>query len=58
MGEIVKRVSLPGQTILDPFCGGGTTGVAALRLGDNSFGIDIDEKCIAQTAERPKYSTR
>ena len=50
--EIVRRVSLPGQTILDPFCGGGTTGVAALRLGRQFIGIDIDEKAIATTAER------
>jgi hypothetical protein len=56
MEEIVRRVSLPGQTILDPFCGGGTTGVAALRLGRQFVGIDIDEKCIAQTAYRLRTS--
>jgi hypothetical protein len=50
--ELVTRVSLPGQVILDPFCGGGTTGVAALRLGRQFIGIDIDEKAIATTAER------
>jgi DNA modification methylase len=50
--EIVRQVSLPGQIVLDPFCGGGTTGVAALRSGRQFIGIDIDEKCIAQTAAR------
>jgi 16S rRNA G966 N2-methylase RsmD len=50
--EIVSLLTLPGQVILDPFCGGGTTGVAALRLGRQFIGIDIDQKAIAITAER------
>ena len=52
MAWLVERVSLPEQIILDPFCGGGTTDVAALRLGRQFIGIDIDEKAIATTAER------
>ena len=32
MAALVERFSLPGQTILDPFLGGGTTGVVALKL--------------------------
>jgi len=50
--RLIELASLPGQTILDPFCGGGTTGVAALRLGRQFIGIDIDEKSVAQTAAR------
>jgi 16S rRNA G966 N2-methylase RsmD len=52
MERMVELASLPGQLILDPFCGGGTTGVAALRLERQFIGLDIDEKCIAQTAAR------
>jgi site-specific DNA-methyltransferase (adenine-specific) len=34
----------PGETILDPFMGSGTTGVAALEMGRNFTGIEIDKK--------------
>lgn len=33
MMELVVDFTDPGETILDPFAGSGTTGVAALRLG-------------------------
>jgi DNA modification methylase len=52
MRRIVELATLPGQIVLDPFCGGGTTGVAALGLGRRFIGLDIDEKCIRQTAAR------
>ena len=42
MYSIIKQICLPGQCILDPFCGGGTTGISALRHGCLFDGIDID----------------
>jgi DNA modification methylase len=40
--RLVRMFSFYGDTVLDPFCGTGTTLVAALRAGRNSIGLDID----------------
>jgi len=40
--RLVRMFSFQGDTVLDPFCGTGTTMVASLRHGRNSIGIDID----------------
>ena len=37
----LRKYFKPGQTILDPFCGSGTTLVQANELGINSIGYDI-----------------
>ncbi len=34
--------SFADDTVLDPFCGTGTTMLAALNAGRNSIGVDID----------------
>ena len=34
----------PGDTVLDPFMGSGTTGVAAVQTGRNFIGIEIEPK--------------
>ena len=40
--RLVRMFSFTEDTVLDPFCGTGTTMVAALRTGRNSVGVDID----------------
>lgn len=52
MADIIERMTDPGQTILDPFSGGGTTGVAAVRLGRRFVGLDVNADCIATANER------
>ena len=40
--RLVRMFSFYGDTVLDPFCGTGTTMIASLRYSRNSIGIDID----------------
>jgi site-specific DNA-methyltransferase (adenine-specific) len=40
--RLVRMFSFVGDTVLDPFCGSGTTMVAALRTSRNSIGVEID----------------
>lgn len=40
--ELVKLLSAPGQTVLDPFCGSGTVLVEALAAGRQALGTDLN----------------
>jgi site-specific DNA-methyltransferase (adenine-specific) len=39
---LIERLTIPGEMVLDPMCGSGTTLVAAKELGRRWLGIDID----------------
>lgn len=49
--RLVRMFSFHDDTVLDPFCGTGTTMIAALRYGRNSIGIDIDPEYCRMTAQ-------
>ena len=48
----IKLFTQPGDWVLDPFVGSGTTAVAAKELGRDYVGIDIDEEFCRIARER------
>jgi site-specific DNA-methyltransferase (adenine-specific) len=50
--RILLAGSNPGELILDPFNGSGTTGVAALATGRHYIGIDLDPSYLDLTMRR------
>jgi site-specific DNA-methyltransferase (adenine-specific)/modification methylase len=43
MVALIDRFVPEGATVLDPFMGSGTTGVACVQTGRNFIGIEIEE---------------
>lgn len=50
MNKIVSNVT--GETIIDPFAGTGSTGVAAIKAGKKFIGIERDEKAFTIMVQR------
>ncbi len=50
--RILSLVTEPGDLVLDPFCGSGTTLVASELLGRNSLGIDISKDAVELSLKR------
>ncbi len=44
MRELVELFTDPGDVVLDPFCGSGTTGLACLQLGRRFIGFEFNEE--------------
>lgn len=44
--RLLKMFSFPGETVLDPFMGSGTTALAARKLNRNSVGYEINPEFI------------
>lgn len=40
--DVIGRFSMPGDTVIDPFCGRGTTNYVAQVLGRQSFGCEVN----------------
>jgi site-specific DNA-methyltransferase (cytosine-N4-specific) len=52
----IKAGCKPDGTVLDMFCGAGTTGVAAVRLGRHFIGIELNPAFAALAAERLRHA--
>lgn len=48
----IEASSLPGDTVLDPYMGSGSTLDAAISLGRKAIGIDIDERYYSEVLQR------
>ena len=48
----VRAGSAPGDVVLDPFNGAGTTGLVALREGRRYVGIELNPEYLRLTRER------
>ena len=55
---MVNRASVSGESVLDPFMGSGTTGVAAMNLGRKFIGIEIEPKYFDIACERIENAQR
>ena len=52
MFDLMQRFLYPNMTVCDPFLGGGTTGVCALRLGCRFIGLDNNPDCVERSQWR------
>jgi site-specific DNA-methyltransferase (adenine-specific) len=56
--RFIQQHTAKAETVLDPFMGSGTTGVACLRTGRNFIGIEKDPKHFATAVERLEREAR
>ena len=49
---LVRQSTQPGETVIDPFMGSGSAGVAALTLGRSFMGNDISGEAVAIAEQR------
>lgn len=52
MAYLIKLVTPPGGSVLDPFNGSGSTGLAAVSLGHQYLGIDLDQNYVDISIKR------
>lgn len=57
MRELVRHVTPPGGTVLDPFAGSGTTGAAAISEGMNCILIEREDEYVCDIERRLRVQT-
>lgn len=58
MRQIIEAVSKPGDVILDPYMGSGTTGVAAVQAGRRFVGVESEARWFVAASQRALWSKR
>ena len=53
--HFIRLHTEPSDTVLDPFMGSGSTGVAALSLGRKFIGVELDEHWVNYSVKRLKH---
>ncbi len=49
--QLISRYTKPGDWVVDPFCGSGTTLLEAMKLGRNSLGVELNSEVYQKTTE-------
>jgi DNA modification methylase len=52
MAWLVNALTMPGEMVIDPFCGSGTTGIAAVKLQRKFHGIETDANYLKLAKQR------
>ena len=56
--ELIESSSRQGETVLDPFAGVGSTGVAAVLCGRRALLVELDERYVTTALDRLKKAER
>jgi len=56
--RLIRMFSFDGDTVLDPFCGTGTTMLEAMKINRNSIGIEIDPEYCQLALKRLQKDSR
>jgi site-specific DNA-methyltransferase (adenine-specific) len=52
--RLIRMFSFAGDLVLDPFCGSGSTALAAIRAGRRSQSCDVESDYVRSAVERLK----
>ena len=56
--HIISTSTRPGAVVLDPFMGSGSTGLAALSLGRDFIGCELDDRYFRSASEKLTHAAQ